>query len=136
MLFNVKTFIISLLSLIMPIKPILLLVGILIMADTATGIWKSLKKGEGITSNRLSHTISKLVLYYLVIILGFWIDTHIFMLYITNIISIYIAITEFVSVCENAGEITGEPIFKKLINLLKKKSANTIENIIKKEDEI
>ena len=45
----------------LPISGILLMIGVLIVIDTVTGIWKAKKIGEKITSRRLSAIISKTI---------------------------------------------------------------------------
>src|SRR4051812_16675179 len=51
------------LSFILPVKDLMVLVGIMIFIDTLTGLWKARKTSEKITSRKLSHTVSKLALY-------------------------------------------------------------------------
>jgi hypothetical protein len=47
----------------MPIKPLFLLVGLMIILDTVSGIFKAKKIHEKITSKKLSRVISKMLLY-------------------------------------------------------------------------
>ncbi len=61
----------------LPISGILLMIGVLIVIDTITGIWKAKKIGEKITSRKLSAIISKLALYEVTVIMFFLIDRFI-----------------------------------------------------------
>lgn len=74
---NMTKILMMLMALFAPIQGIMLTVGLLIIADTITGIWKSRKLGEKITSRGLSKIISKMFLYEGTIILFFLIDKFI-----------------------------------------------------------
>lgn len=74
---NMTKILMMLMTLFAPIQGIMLTVGLLIIADTITGIWKSRKLGEKITSRGLSKIISKMFLYEGTIILFFLIDKFI-----------------------------------------------------------
>lgn len=47
----------------LPLQAILIMVGMMIVLDTITGIWKARKTGEQITSTKPIYVISKMVLY-------------------------------------------------------------------------
>ena len=95
----------------LPISGILLMIGVLIIIDTFTGIWKAKKLGEKITSRKLSSIISKLALYELTVIMFFLIDKFIlndiiltffsvpFML--TKVVALVLASIEVMSINEN-----------------------------------
>ncbi len=69
-----KALLISALTFFSPIVPMIILVGCFIIADTVTGIWKAIKLGEEITSNKLSNVISKSLLYQGALLLAFGLD--------------------------------------------------------------
>ena len=66
-----------LLSFFLPISGIVIAIGFSIALDTITGIWKSVKKGESISSRRFSAFISKTMLYESTIMLFFLMDKFI-----------------------------------------------------------
>jgi len=87
------------------------MIGVLILIDTMTGIWKAKKLGEKITSRKLSSIISKLALYEVTVIMFFLIDKFIlndiiltffsvpFML--TKVVALVLASIEVMSINEN-----------------------------------
>ena len=141
---KMKTFIINLVlsavSIVIPIKPFLIAVGLLITFDFVTGIWKAIKNNEKITSQKMSHTISKAVLYQLAIITGLILEYT-----ITNtipfvrIIAGFLVITESKSILENISVITKIDLINFLKEYLKRskltlssddeeKAKNKVEN--------
>ena len=99
----------------LPISGILLMIGILIVIDTITGIWKAKKLGEKITSRKLSSIISKLALYEVTVIMFFLIDRFIlndimltffsvpFML--TKVVALVLASIEVMSINESYKQV-------------------------------
>jgi hypothetical protein len=57
-----------------PIAGLVLTVGLLIFADTILGIYRSYKLKEKITSRKMSHLVSKMVLYQAAILLVYCVD--------------------------------------------------------------
>ena len=100
----------------LPISGILLMIGVLIIIDTFTGIKKAYKLKEKITSRKLSSIISKLALYEVTVIMFFLIDQFIlndiiliffsvpFML--TKIVALVLASVEVISINENIKVIS------------------------------
>ncbi len=120
-----KTFIIKSLSAILlilaPLTPIILSLGVLIFIDFLTGIYKSYKLKEAITSRKMSLTVSKLLLYNLAILSGFLVETYLVeFIPFVKIISGFIAITELKSVSENVASITGVNYWAKIQEALKR----------------
>jgi hypothetical protein len=60
----------------MPISGLLFLVGFVIVLDTITGVWKSIKQKVPITSRGLSAIISKMLLYEVTVIMFYMIDEY------------------------------------------------------------
>lgn len=99
----------------LPISGILLMIGVLIVIDTITGIWKAKKIGEKITSRKLSAIISKLALYEVTVIMFFLIDQFIlndiiltffsvpFML--TKVVALVLASIEVMSINESYKQV-------------------------------
>jgi hypothetical protein len=106
----------SLILLFVPIHGILIAVGTAIVLDTFTGIFKSIKlKGWcSVRSRKLSHIVSKMLLYEICIILLFVIDKFILNEFIfkwlsidfmfTKICAILLIFIELVSIKENIEE--------------------------------
>jgi hypothetical protein len=104
-------------SFFLPISGILGLLFALILADTATGIWKAKHLKQKITSRKLSAIISKLVLYELCVILFFLIDFFILNqiilvffsvpLMLTKVLALILASIEMQSISENYRIVKG-----------------------------
>jgi phage-related holin len=102
----------------LPISGILLMIGVLIIIDTLTGIWKANKLKEKITSRKLSAIVSKLALYEVTVIMFFLIDKFIlndiiltffsvnFML--TKVVALVLASIEIMSINENYKVISNK----------------------------
>ena len=105
------------LSFFMPIWGILLLVGFAIGLDTITGIWKSVKNGDGLTSRKLSAFISKTFLYESTLLLFFVMDKLILNdivmamfsvpLLTTKIVALVLLSVEIISINENYKAVKG-----------------------------
>ncbi len=100
-----------------PIHAMLITVFVLIAADTATGIWASVKRGEGINSAGLRRTVTKGLVYTLAIICAWICEVHLLksIMPIASVAASAIGIVELKSILENADSITGGSLFKSLI---------------------
>lgn len=88
---------------------------VLVVIDSMTGIWAARETGETISSKKFITTVPKLLRYLIFIAVGHLLQTTIpFNLYIENIIIVFLATTEFISITENLGK-AGMPIPKKLL---------------------
>lgn len=101
----------------------------LIAIDAATGIYKAVKKGRKITSNRARHTIGKGLIYMCAIIAGHLIDT-IFGLdkVASKAFAGAIALVEGKSIGENVEEATGIKLWAAVVNKLKPAAKPAEEN--------
>jgi hypothetical protein len=107
-----------------PISGILIMIGVLIIIDTFTGIWKANKLEDKITSRKLSAIISKLALYEVTVIMFFLIDQFIlndiiltffsvpFML--TKIVALVLASIEVMSINENYKVVKGIDLWQSM----------------------
>lgn len=113
--------IMAILVVLVPIKMVLVTVGVLIISDMILGVWASLKRKERFTSARLSDTVKKMFVYNITIITGFLMQSYILddCLPVCKIIASIIATTEIKSLLENAESILGTPMFKRIKILLK-----------------
>ena len=90
-----------------------------------TGVWKNVKKGEEFQSSKMSNTISKTVLYNIAIISAFLLEIYIIpFLPVSKIVAGFLVTTEFQSLIENIGEITGIDIWGNIKKYFVKKSDN------------
>lgn len=112
------------LSILLPIKPLILTVGLLIFLDLISGIWAAIKQKKPITSAALSRTISKLFLYNMSIIGGFFIERYLLegMIPAAKIVASVIGMVEFKSFLENTNAIIGVDLTQEIIARLSSKS--------------
>lgn len=125
----VEGLIVSSVALLIPIKAVIITVGIVVFADLFTGILAAIKRKEKITSAGLSRTVAKMAVYQTVIITGYLIQINLIsnMLPLVNIVGSVIGLVEFKSLIENANYILGDDMFKEVIKRLSSKN-DTPEN--------
>ena len=105
-----------------PIGPALLAMGCIISIDLILGLMAANKTGVKITSNKLSQTLIKSLVYMLLIIASFIITTTLVAwLPLVQITLSFLAITEFLSLAENFQKITGLSFVKYLKNAIEHK---------------
>lgn len=110
----------------MPVIPAMVTVSILIAIDLVMGLIASKKKGIKIESKRLKNTAVKMLVYQLLIISGFLIESHLLSwLPITKMILGFLGVIELLSIGENFTKITGIPFIKYLRRFLRKKLNST-----------
>jgi phage-related holin len=122
----------SLVSVLAPIKPLVLIAVLAIILDTCFGIWRSVKKTgwASIRSRRLSHTISKSLLYSGAItfifllekfvvadILGHFISID---LVLTKAFTFFCVVTEVKSINESYHSVTGINVWDKFVKFVKR----------------
>jgi hypothetical protein len=121
-------FMMSITAFFMPLIPLLIVVGICISLDTIFGIYRAYKKGEEITSRKLSNVISKMVLYQSCVLLFFLIEKLIIGDMVSEISSIPFLLTKLVaaSLCfielksldESYKSLYGYSLLKKIKSIL------------------
>jgi hypothetical protein len=116
----------SMLAVIAPVFPMIYIAILAILIDTAFGIWKSVKKGgwKSIRSRRLSHVISKSLLYSGAILFTFLIEKYIAAdliaqfvavdLVMTKVIAFFCVVVEVKSINESYESVTGKNMLKAL----------------------
>jgi hypothetical protein len=116
--------VLSLFAVFAPIKPLIFTVGALIFADCLTGIWSAKKRGEEIKSAALRRTVSKMVIYQIALLTGYLVEVYMIesLLPISKLVAGAIGMVEFKSVLENSAVITGQDLFKSLIQKLGSKN--------------
>lgn len=121
-------FIISILAVFSPIKPLLLTTGFLIAADFIFGVYKAYRQDpKSITSRKMGHTISKILLYNLAIISVYLIEHFILsdQLPLAKIVSGIICITELKSIDESFKIAFGFSFYDRLIGIIKRGTSQT-----------
>ncbi len=99
-------------------EEILLSIGILIVLDTITAIISTRKTGEPISSRKFLNSVTKMFIYA-VMIAGASLAENVIGLevFITEIMTGFLAITELISILENVGR-AGYVVPQKLLNTL------------------
>ena len=131
-----KTFSLQLLTALLlffaPIQQLVMVVGLAILCDTFTGIYKSVKLygWKSIRSRKLSNIISKMVLYEVAIIVLYPIDKFLLNELLLNIVSVQyfstkvacvlLVLVELTSIKENIEEALKIDIWKTLKNFIKR----------------
>lgn len=115
---------VSTISVLTPIIPLMLTVGGLICVDTLFGIWAAKKRKEKFSSNGLSRLIAKMCVYQTVIVTLFFYERHIVgdLLPVMKVATTTMSVVEVISILENAGIIIDKPVFRFLIDKLSSKS--------------
>ena len=114
-------------SFFLPISGILILIGVSVILDTLTGVWKSRKLGTPITSRKLSSVISKILLYEVTVMLFYLIDYYILNdivltffsveLMTTKILALVLVSIEVISINENYKAVKNIDLWESLKNL-------------------
>lgn len=116
----------SFLAVLSPVKPMIYVALLAIILDTLFGIWRSVKKGgwKAIKSRRLSHVISKSLLYCGAILFIFLVEKYIAAdllshfisvdLVMTKIVAFFCVTVEIKSINESYESVTGRNILKSL----------------------
>jgi hypothetical protein len=116
----------SILAVLSPVKPMIYVALLAIMLDTSFGIWRSVKKGgwKAIRSRRLSHVVSKSLLYCGAILFIFLVEKYIAAdllahfisvdLVMTKIVAFFCVAVEIKSINESYESVTGKNLLKSL----------------------
>ena len=118
------TFLVSILTLVTPIKPLIFTVGFVIAIDFLFGVYRAWRLDpNSITSRKMGHTVSKILLYNLAVITvyfvaGIW--SQEFGLLAAKATSLLIALTEVKSIDESFQILFGFGFYSKLISFLKR----------------
>lgn len=125
----------------MPISGLLFLVGFVIVLDTITGVWKSMKNKVKITSRGFSAIISKMLLYEITVVMFYMIDQFILNniilqffsveLLLTKVLALILVSIEVMSINENYKAVKGLDLWQAMKNLFAR-----AKDIKKEVDEI
>jgi hypothetical protein len=130
----------SIFTILTPVKPLVIIAVLAIILDTCFGIWRSVKKSgwKSIRSRRLSHTISKTLLYSGAIVFVFLLEKYVIAdilahfiaidLLLTKAFTFFCVYTEIKSINESYFSVTGVNVWDKFIKLVKR-SKETLEDL-------
>jgi phage-related holin len=93
---------------------------VMTLVDLITGLLAARKRGEAVTSLGLRRTVTKLMVYELLVCLAFITEMYLTgpMVPVVKIFAGFIGLTELKSVMENLETLTGMPLIKTLIDKL------------------
>lgn len=139
-----QKFLLVIIAFLLPVKPMLLIVGAMIVIDTAFGIYRARKVKENVSSRKLSNIVSKMVLYQSAVILMYAIEIYILQditalfvdvhLIATKLVVITIISIEVTSIRENYKAATGVDLYDKFKEvLLRAKSLKKSIEDVKKD---
>ena len=123
---------VSMLSVLAPVKPMVLLAVATIILDMCFGIWRSVRKNgwKSIRSRRLSNTISKSLLYSGAIVFIFLLEKFVLAdllayfiavdLLMTKAFTAFCVFTELKSINESYQSVTGINILEKFMQFVKR----------------
>lgn len=133
---HINSIVVSLLAVVAPIQPLFLVTGFLIFADFIFGIYKAKKLGEKITSRKMGHTISKLILYNLAILSVFLLNHYLICttLPLEKIVGGLIGLTELKSLDESFTMLFGFSFYDKIKKILKRGASTTKDLLDEVED--
>lgn len=115
-----------------PIIVSMIAVGLLISFDTIFGVMAAKKKGEQVTSKKFGRVITKTFVYQLLIISSHLIETYLFtQVPFVQITLGFLAMTEFLSLAESFGTLTG----KNLIAYVKDFIDSKFRGMLKAKDD-
>lgn len=98
-----------------PIGPVMWTMVTLIVADFITGIYAAYRAGDRIESKKMANTVSKFLIYLLVILCAWLVEMHVIPeVPIMKIVSGFIAVTELKSIFENFNKIYGIDIWSQI----------------------
>ena len=127
---HISSIFISVIAVLSPIQSLFLTVGFLVVADFLFGLYRAYKIKEVITSRKMANTISKLILYN-VMILSVYLSNH----YIINtgipvekIAAGLIGIVELKSLDESFSTIFGFGVYDKMRDALQRGVSDTKED--------
>lgn len=121
---------ITIAAFLIPVKPLILTVGVCIFIDTIMGIYRAKKQKKAITSRALSQVVTKMVLYQGALILFFVIEKYMLTDFVTYFVNINMFITkivaavlcgiEILSIEENIKLATGVDYIEKVKNVFRR----------------
>lgn len=117
-------FLVAIVSVFTPVKPMVETIICLILADVVFGIWAAIKRGEKFNSAALSHSVIKMLVYLSTVRIAYSVQMNLLdnLFPVCSIIAGLIGCVELKSLLENAEDILGQPLFLSIINQLKQRT--------------
>ena len=114
-------------AVISPVIPLMVTVGLFIAFDFIVAIYKAHKKNEGITSRKMGHSISKIILYTGAVLLTYLLEKYILIdiFPASKIVAGLIIMTETKSIDESFKTLYGFSFFEKLFGMIKRGDSKT-----------
>lgn len=114
-------------AVISPVIPLMITVGLFMAFDFIVAIYRAHKKNEEITSRKLGHSISKIVLYTSAVLLTWLLEKYILIdiFPASKVVAGLIILTETKSIDENFKKLYGFSFFGKLFGLIKRGESQT-----------
>jgi len=114
-----------------PVKEIVHVMLIFILIDFISGVWAARKRKETLESRKFRKTLTKFLWYTVALILSFMMENTFNLSWsnLSGIIGGFICFIELKSIFENITVITGEPIFMKILSIIRKRGSDTIEDL-------
>jgi phage-related holin len=121
-------------------SPIAEMVHVMIMflvIDTISGICASLKNGDKFEAKKLVKTVVKFVWYSVAVMTAWMMEKTFGLCWISlaKLVAGFISFVELKSIFENITGITNEPVFKRILKMLKRKGSETIDEITNDEND-
>jgi len=122
---------VPLISYLSPVKEIVHVLLIFIAVDFISGVWASRKRREKIESRRFRKTLTKFLWYTVALILSYMMERtfHLSWSNLSGIVGGFICFIELKSIFENITVITGEPVFLKILNLIRRRGSKAMEDL-------
>jgi phage-related holin len=111
----------------LPVRPVMIAVSVLIIADFITGVWASRKLKEPITSSGFKQTVIKTLAYQSAVVIAFVMETYLLEgVPVVKVVAGLIALTEGKSFFENIHRITGVDFWSEALNKLQTATAKAL----------
>ena len=121
-----------------PIREVVHVLLIFLGIDFISGIWASVKEGNHVKSYKLRRTVYKFIWYTVAVMAAYMMEItfHLAWSRMANITGGVICIVELTSIFENISRITGEPIFKIIITIFRRKAPKSIQEMLDEEAKV
>lgn len=137
MLAWIKALTLSLVAVFAPVKTVILTAFVLAVADLILGLIAAHRRGEKISSKGIGRTVTKMTIYEIAILLAFLVQNYMIddALPAVKIIGGLIGTVELKSILENLDTISGNSLFKTLIEKLGSQSNKDSNEKAPEEDD-
>ena len=124
---NITLFLTAFCTLILPIKPLILIMVAMVFLDTITGIWTCIKIDgkKSFKSHKLFNIIPKIIFYSVAILISFLMDKYVFgeklfqiEYFLSKMVCVIAVFIESVSINENSMKMGNKSIIEIIKNLI------------------